>query len=297
MNLYGGTPPMNRRAALVLSLLGLLGRLPLGVLRAIGARFGTLARWLRLREARVARRNLDAVFPDWTAAQRERLYRETLRQTGAAVFELAWLWTRPPAEVLGRVQSVEGLAHLESLQAGSGPVLVLTPHIGAFELLSLWLAQRFDIQVLYRPPKQAWLEDLLVAVRSRTGATLLRAQPAAVRQLLRHLKSGGAVGILPDQQPKAGEGEFAPFFGIPAFTMTLAPKLAAMPGVRVLLAWVECVPGGFVVHLSRPEPAPVDATRLNAAVESVARQVPAQYQWGYKRYSMRPSAEAGRFYD
>lgn len=288
---------MNRKSALALGLLGLLGRLPLGWLRALGAGFGTLACWLGLREAQVARRNLAAAFPDWSPERRAALHRETLRQTGASLFELAWLWTRPSAEVLDRVQRIEGLAALQALEAEPGPVLVLTPHIGAFELLSLWFGARLDMRILYRPPKLAWLEDLLVSVRSRSGATLLPAQPATVRQLLRHLKAGGAVGILPDQQPKAGEGEFAPFFGISAFTMTLAPKLAAMAGVRVLLAWAERVPGGFVVHLSRAAPPPADAVALNAAVEAVVRQAPAQYQWGYKRYSMRPPEESARFYD
>lgn len=282
---------------MALQVLTLLGRLPLGWLRAIGAGFGMLAGGLGVREARVALKNLQAIDPGRSPAACAELHRRTLRQTGAAFCELAWLWTRPPEQVLARIRAVEGLEVLESLQAEPGPLLILTPHIGAFELLSLWFGRRTDIQILYRPPKQAWLEDLLVHVRSRTGATLLPAQPATVRQLLRQLKAGGAVGILPDQQPKAGEGEFAPFFGIPAFTMTLAPKLAGMPGVRVLLAWAERVPEGFVVHLSRPEPAPTSAAALNAAVEAVVRQAPTQYQWGYKRYSMRPPEESGRFYD
>lgn len=288
---------MNRKAAIALGVLSLLGRLPLGWLRALGAGLGMLAAGFRVREARVMLRNLQAIDPGRSPAEYAALQRRTLRQTGAALCELAWLWTRPPGQVLDRIRAVEGLDILEALQAEPGPLLILTPHLGAFELLSLWFGPRTPIQILYRPPKQAWLEDLLVRVRSRTGATLLPAQPATVRQLLRQLKAGGAVGILPDQQPKAGEGEFAPFFGIPAFTMTLAPKLAGMAGVRVLLAWAERVPGGFVVHLSRPEPAPTTAAALNAAVEAVVRRAPTQYQWGYKRYSMRPPEESGRFYD
>lgn len=288
---------MNRQARLAYGLLELLGRLPLGLLRALGAGFGDLARGLGIREARVARRNLEAAFPDWTPAARDRLRRECLRQTGAALFELAWLWTRPPATVLAKVREVRGLADFEARRVGGRPLMVLTPHIGAFELLSLWLGERTDIRVLYRPPKQRWLEDLLVAVRSRTGSILLPAEPATVRTLLKHLRGGGTVGILPDQQPKAGEGSFAPFFGIPAFTMTLAPKLIASSGATVLLAWVERVRGGFVIHLQALDPPPSDATALNAAVEAVARQAPAQYQWGYKRWSMRPPEESGRFYD
>jgi KDO2-lipid IV(A) lauroyltransferase len=288
---------MNRKARLMLALLGLLGCLPLGALRALGAAFGTLARWLALREARVARRNLEVAFPDWPLAQRDALWRESLRQTGAALFELAWLWTRPPATVLAQVREVRGLADFDAQRASGRPLMVLTPHIGAFELLSLWLGEHTDIRVLYRSPKLRWLDDLLVAVRSRTGSVLLPAEPATVRTLLKHLRGGGTVGILPDQQPKAGEGSFAPFFGIPAFTMTLAPKLIASSGAAAVLAWVERVPEGFIVHLQPLDPPPADAAALNAAVEAVARQVPAQYQWGYKRWSMRPPEETRRFYE
>ncbi|MCU0753713.1 MAG: lipid A biosynthesis lauroyl acyltransferase [Xanthomonadales bacterium] len=288
---------MNRRARLALGLLGLFGRLPLGLLRALGSLLGEVALLLGIREARVARRNLEAAFPEWSPARRAALLRENLCQTGAALFELAWLWTRPPAEVLSKVREVRGLADFDVPRASGRPLMVLTPHIGAFELLSLWLGERTDIRVLYRPPKQRWLEDLLVTVRSRTGSVLLPAEPATVRTLLKHLRGGGTVGILPDQQPKAGEGGFAPFFGIPAFTMTLAPKLIASGGATAVLAWVERVRGGFVVHLQCLDPPPMDAAALNAAVESIARQAPAQYQWGYKRWSMRPPEESARFYD
>jgi KDO2-lipid IV(A) lauroyltransferase len=140
----------------------------------------------------------------------------------------------------------------------------------------------------------------------------VRAEGSGVRTLYRRLAGGGVVGILPDQQPKGGEGEFAPFFGYPALTMTLLSRLAARSGAIVLFAWCERLPASdpasppaFAVHV---EPAPADIAStapgtgvraLNGMVESIARRDPAQYQWTYKRYSRqlraRPDIDANPY--
>jgi Kdo2-lipid IVA lauroyltransferase/acyltransferase len=134
----------------------------------------------------------------------------------------------------------------------------------------------------------------------------VRADGSAVRQLLKLLKAGGVVGILPDQQPKAGDGEFAPFFGVQALTMTLLPRLAARTDAIVLFAWCERIgvdPRGAPVFALHIEPAPAGLSApdpgtgvhvLNAAVETIARRDPAQYQWTYKRYTLRPPGSGER---
>jgi KDO2-lipid IV(A) lauroyltransferase len=156
--------------------------------------------------------------------------------------------------------------------------------------------------VLYRAPDSAVGEAFLRRVRAVGGARVqqIRAEGPAVRQLFKLLKDGGVAGILPDQQPKAGDGEFAPFFGVPALTMTLLPRLAERTGATVLLAYCERIgesPAGPQFAL-RIEPAPaqiaspdprVAVAALNAAVERIARRDPAQYQWTYKRYTLQPS--------
>jgi len=123
------------------------------------------------------------------------------------------------------------------------------------------------------------------------------AEGSAVRQLFKRLREGGVVGILPDQQPKAGDGEFAPFFGVPALTMTLLPRLAARSGATVLFAYCERIDWSPAFRL-RIEAAPagigaddpqVGVAALDTAVEAIARRDLAQYQWTYKRYTLRPS--------
>ncbi|MCW0417530.1 Lipid A biosynthesis lauroyltransferase [Xanthomonas sacchari] len=170
------------------------------------------------------------------------------------------------------------------------------PHFGNWELLNQWLASRGDIAIVYRAPESAVGDAFLQLVRSGERVRQVRAEGPAVRQLFKTLKDGGAVGILPDQQPKAGDGVFAPFFGVPALTMTLVNRLAERTGATVLFAWCERVGNDleFALHV---QPAPPDiadadplraATALNAGVERVARRDPAQYQWTYKRYTLRP---------
>lgn len=276
-------------ARLTYAALWLLGRLPLRALHALGDAIGWL--WLRmgLREARVADVNLSLCFRELDDPQRRSLLRQTLVQTGRTATELCWLWTRAATTVNARIQVVEGeQLFLDAIAAGRG-VLIAAPHLGAWEALNLYLSRTAPVAILYRPPRQAWVESLINRCRGRFGAEPVRAEAAGVRTLLKRLKEGGVVGILPDQLPKVGEGEFAPFFGRPALTMSLFPKLAQRTGARVLFAWVERLPAGAgfavrffdrgVVH---------DTAVMNDAIEGLARQMPAQYQWTYKRFGIQP---------
>ena len=271
------------------TLLWLLGRLPLVLLHLLGAGLGWL--WLRagFREARVAAINLRLCFPELDTAARDELLRRTLAETGRTALELPWLWSRSPATLARAIRVVEGeRLFLDAIAAGKG-VLVAAPHLGAWEALNLYLSRTAPVAILYRPPRLAWVETLINRCRGRLGAEPVRAEPAGVRTLLKRLKDGGVVGILPDQQPKVGEGDFAPFFGHPALTMALFPKLAQRTGARVLYAWVERLPrgAGFAVRFFDLGGAP-DTAAMNAAIEALARQCPAQYQWTYKRFGIQP---------
>jgi KDO2-lipid IV(A) lauroyltransferase len=186
----------------------------------------------------------------------------------------------------------------EALARGRG-VLFLTPHLGCFEVTAQAYAERFGplhgpITVMYRPARKAWLRPLVDTARTRPGLAAAPATLAGVRQMIRALRRGEAVGLLPDQVPPADMGVWAPFFGRPAYTMTLAARLVRQTGATPLLAWGERLPRGrgYVVHLARfDEPLPeVDdaqaesAAVVNRAMERLIRQRPQQYLWGYDRY-------------
>jgi KDO2-lipid IV(A) lauroyltransferase len=213
------------------------------------------------------------------------------------------MWLRPAGRPLPlRWDGVERVE--QALGAGRG-LLLLTPHMGCFEAAAQAAAERFGasapITVLYRPARKDYLKALVAAGREREH---LRAAPATlsgVRQMLRALRAGEIVGLLPDQVPPDGLGVWAPFFGRPAYTMTLAARLLQQTGAPALAVWCERLAWGrgFVLHVRAfqqlPEPVEAEAcglTRVNAAMEALIREAPAQYLWGYNRYKAPPRAPA-----
>lgn len=278
-------------------LAALLTRLPWPWLRALADALAWCWRRLDARESQVARRNLELAYPELLPSQREELHRAVLRTTARQALETLRFWTHPSAENLGHIQACTGHALYDAAVASGRGVIVVAPHFGNWELLNQWLAARGPIAIVYAPPDSPVGDAFLLRVRGGENIRQVRAEGPAVRQLWKVLKQGGVVGILPDQQPKLGDGEFAPFFGIQALTMTLVSRLAERTGAIVLFAWCERIGGdlAFSLHvqpaadgIDAPDPA-VAAAVLNAQVEAIARRDPAQYQWTYKRFGARPA--------
>ena len=190
------------------------------------------------------------------------------------------------AGVVARVHGLNGAT-------GRRDFIIAAPHLGCWELLNYWLARRTPLAILYRPPRQAWLEPMLVRARGALPVEQVRAEGTGVRTLYKRLAAGGVVGILPDQKPRAGEGVHAPFFGTPAATMVLLPRLARRTGASVLFAFAERLPrgAGYRLHfLPAPEAIAdedldVACAALNRGVEDCVQLAFAQYQWTYKRWS------------
>ena len=265
-------------------LMSLASRIPLAFLHAMGALLGWAMYGLSPTYRRHLRDNLEgAGFRD--AATR----RAAIAGAGRLLAELPVLWLRPRAAVIALVRRVEGMEHADRARAAGQSILFLTPHLGCFEIVAQVLAEKFPITVLYRPPKLPWLQPVIEEGRGRDNVRLARANRAGVREILAALARNETVGILPDQVPGEGAGEWAEFFGRPAYTMTLAARLAARPGTACLLAFGERLAGGagYVVHF-RPLPAAAPGEsgtrRVNRALEGLIREYPGQYLWGYNRY-------------
>lgn len=276
-----------------------VGRLPWPLLRRIGDGIAWLWRRLDARESAVARRNLELAYPQLLPAQRDELHHGVLRTTARQALETLRLWTHPHGENLALIRQAHGTELFDAAIAAGRGVIVAAPHYGNWELLNQWLAARTPLAILYRPPESAIGEAFLRRVRADDDGRVaqVRAEGPGIRQLFKRLREGGVVGILPDQQPKVGDGEFAPFFGLPALTMTLVGRLAERSGATVLFAYCERI-GDDLDFSLRIEPGPegiADAdgvtavAALNAGVERIARRDPEQYQWTYKRYKARPS--------
>ncbi|GAB3389888.1 lauroyl acyltransferase [Lysobacter fragariae] len=291
-------------ARLLYFLAALLSRLPWSWLLRLADGIAALMLRRNTRESRVAWRNLELIQPNATPAQREEQHRRILRTTARQAIETLRLWTRPHQQNLALIREEHGIDAFDAaIRAGRG-VIVAAPHYGNWELLNQWLAHHTPLAILYAPPESKVGDAFLRRVRaddaSAQRVTQVRAEGPGVRQLFKLLKDGGVVGILPDQQPKQGEGEFAPFFGVPALTMTLIGRLAQRSGAAVVFAYCERIGGeagapGFALHI---EPAPqgigdadpkIAVAALNTALEHIARRDLAQYQWTYKRYTHQPS--------
>jgi KDO2-lipid IV(A) lauroyltransferase len=195
-----------------------------------------------------------------------------------------------------RFESLDRLAKAtEESRAGGNRrgVIILTPHIGSFELGARLYAATAPVTVLYKAPRREDLHQLLKLARTHPNMTPVPADTGGVRALLRALRRGEAVGILPDQVPSAGDGVWAPFFGRPAFTMTLPARLAEKTGapVYVLATWRRPLGRGWDLELSRLEQVPTPEA-INRELEAIIRRRPDQYVWSYNRYK-NPPASAG----
>ena len=286
--------------AILYGLLRLAGLLPLRVLHAAGAALGWLLGRVDNPLRRKAEDTLSYVKTQFGAQTCQEFMREALIEAGKSFTEIAKIWTGDPRRNLALIRKVHGGELFDAaLQSGQG-LIIAAPHLGCWELLNYWLCSRVEhLAIAYRPPRYVDLEPLLIRARGSLAVEQVRAEGAAgVRALFKRLAAGGVVGILPDQQPKQGEGEFAPFFGSDALTMVLLSRLAQRTGATVLFAFVERLPRatGYALHFL-PAPADIadrDLTRavaaLNRGIEDCVRIAPLQYQWHYKRYSIRPQA-------
>ena len=271
----------------------------LGLLHAWGAGLGWAAFVLSGSYRRRVR--INAAIGGASEAQR----RASVSHAGRMVAELPRLWLRPRDEALSPAAQWEGAERIErAFDAGRG-LLLLTPHLGAFEVIAQAYAERFGARqpmvALYRPARQPWLRELEETSRNRPGLLTAPASLAGVRQMLRALRQGQTVGLLPDQVPPDGMGVWAPFFGQRAYTMTLAAKLSLQTGAPMLLMLGERLPKaqGWRIHVfDMPERLPdakafngdeaahqvACAAVMNRAMEFLIRQCPEQYLWGYNRF-------------
>ena len=284
----------------MLSLFRWLSRRPLWFLHMLGDAIG----WLTFLASPTYRRRFRENVAQAGIAPRDA--RPAIAEAGRLVMEMPFLWLRPADEPIRPRLDWEGEALLvDALERGKGIVL-LTPHMGSFEVTAQACAQSFSaeygpITVLYRPARKPWLRTIMDGSRARPGVATAPATLAGVRQMIRALRRGEAVGLLPDQVPPDGMGVWVPYFGKPAYTMTLAARLVQQTGAVPLLIWGERMArgAGYTVRVSALDEAlsagensqAESAAVINRAMERLIRQRPQQYLWGYHRYK-QPRANA-----
>jgi KDO2-lipid IV(A) lauroyltransferase len=269
---------------MLLALVRLFAALPLPAAQGLGRLMGRLVyAWPGKYRARLRANAALAGYPDAAFARR------AAGEIGAMVLELPYVWFRSDHAL--RKTAGGDDAVVRQAQAEGRGILFLTPHLGNFDVAARHTAQITPMTVMFRPPRKAMLAPVLEAARNSAGVKAVPAAMQGVRDFVRALRRGEAVGMLPDQAPGVGEGVWAPFFGRPAYTMTLPGKLAAQTGVAIILSAGERLPGGRgwrIHHLRVTEPLPEDpaaqAALFNRAMETLIRRFPSQYLWGYNRY-------------
>ncbi|GAC1408686.1 MAG: lysophospholipid acyltransferase family protein [Burkholderiaceae bacterium] len=264
----------------------LLSHLPLVALHLAGSALG----WLVYGLVPAHRYRLDRHL---SRAGYSTQWRQAVAESGKGILELAFVWCAAPRRVLHTAQVDSWEVAQRAFDRGRG-VIFLTPHLGCFEIIAQAIAARVPLTALYRPPRMAALKPLMEGARARPNLLLAPANVGGVRTLLRALKCGGAIGLLPDQVPQNGDGVWADFFGIPAYTMTLPARLQQITGATIILSYAQRLPHGrgFVIRFVPCAPLALrggdspqgQARALNRAMEELIARCPAQYFWSYNRY-------------
>ncbi|MGA7982593.1 MAG: lysophospholipid acyltransferase family protein [Chromatiaceae bacterium] len=278
---------------LIRVLLASVSRLSLPANHRLGRLLGYFMLKIPNKQRRNALINIRLCLPELSEDDALRFRERTLAEYGKTYFEIAYLWLRPVEEVVGLIRGIVGRELVER-RDGRG-VIVLSPHLGAWELAGLYLSSLGPTTTFYKP--QRFLDPMIQSARARRGATLAPTTGQGIRKLVQALRRGEYVGILPDQEPKGKTGAvFAPFFGVPAYTMLLVSRLARATNARVVFMFAERLSAGrgYRIHcVDGPKGiASGDdveaATALNRGVEQCVRVCPEQYIWPYKRFRTRP---------
>jgi len=294
------THPTNWGFSLGVGLLWLLAHLPLRLVLRLGEALGpvtyTLARQRRL----IIRRNLELCFPEASPAEREAMVRANFRHTGRGFMELALAWFGGPR--IDRIPlKIRGLEHLEAAQTDGSPVILLSGHFTAIEMAGRLLSRQIDMAVIYKPMDRRPLADATMRKgRASIGPVLSKDD---VRGIVRTLRRGIPVWYAGDQNYRSRQNVFAPFFGIPAATVTGLPRLARMSKARVVPLFYHALPGGEgyeIVLKPALETYPTgddqaDAERMNQIIEEAVREHPDQYFWAHRRFKSQPDPDVDMY--
>jgi KDO2-lipid IV(A) lauroyltransferase len=261
------------------------------VLHLLGTLIGSLFWVVPNKRLSTCRTNIRRCFPELSRWQQQRLVFSNMRETGKGLMEAGRLWLRPANDNLAMIRSVTGEDVVSQAQAEGHGIILATPHLGSWELFGSYCSSRYPLTSMYLEPPMKGLEDLMKSGRENSGGRYVAADNRGVRTLLKSLREGQMIGILPDQVPTRG-GVEAPFFGLPALTMNLLSGMASKTGAIVIFGFAERLSWGrgFRLHflpaddlISTADEAE-SVARVNAQVEKCIRMAPHQYLWIYKRF-------------
>lgn len=287
------------QAALIRGLYGLMAQLPLGAIQGLGKLLGSLLWHTNSGLARTTRANIRLCFPHLTNHEQDALARRSLQETGKTLLETGACWNWPLDRCRRLIRHIDGELLFAASCKDSRGLILLMPHLSTWEILHPVLTAHTRFMAMYKPPKIRPLDGWMQAVRNRASATMVPANRRGVSELMKCLKSGGCVVVLPDQEPERESGGFAPFFGVETLTVSLVHGLATKTNARLLMVNAIRLPGGAGFDVRFRDANAVNTpdqreslTAMNRLIEEAVREAPEQYQWEYKRFKRRPEGKA-----
>lgn len=292
---------MNERSleaatAALISLARLMSRWPRALMQSVARAIGWLVYQLVARRREVALTNLAIAFPELSLGERQAIAKAHLGAFIVSVIDRFALW-EGPTDRLETMVKVSGWSRLQSARA-AGPVIVLAPHFLGLDAGGLYLSSKLPVVSVYAQQKSQRLTEAMTAGRSRFPDTSLVLRNEGLRSVLRHVKQGKVLYLLPDMDLGARDAVFVPFFGIDAATVTTVSRLARMTGAQVLPTVTRLHGDHYQLEIFPPwtDLALIDpmeaASRMNAFIEARVLEDPHQYLWTHRRYKTRPPGEA-----
>lgn len=274
----------------------LIGRLPFPLWRALGRGLGRLTLLVRNQRRRVAERNIALCFPELDAAQQRALLDEYMRDIGMMLIEFCVGWMASDSAIRRIPVQVEGLEHIEAARARGQGILLVDGHFSHLELCGRMLAQRVGVAAMYRRMDSPVLDWVVLRARLHYIEAMIERED--LRDTVRLLREGGTLWYAPDQDMRGKQRIFAPFFGVPAATIPATHHLARLSGACVIPFFHRRLDdGSYALRVEAPlegvpsDDVQADTTAVNAAIERMVREAPAQYLWLHKRFKTRPQGE------
>lgn len=266
-------------------------RLPWGLQRLLGGWIGVIAMRVASQRLRAARINLKLCFPEKSDAEREALLRESFRDLGIGFFEFARAWWGEVTP-MRRTVRIEGLKLLDEVRAAGRGVLMISGHFMTLEMCGRLMCDHLPLAGMYRKHRNPVMEWAVKRGRMRYARAMFTNEE--IRPAMRHLKQGGFLWYAPDQDMRGKDTVFAPFFGVPAATITATHQFARLSGCAVVPFFHRREGADYILRIGAPlaefpsDDATADSARVNAQIENMVREAPTQYLWIHRRFKRRP---------